>query len=100
MAPKTRPQKSGDDDSVRGRMTETAEKTTEELKVERNRMEYFLEMGFEDTMAALLAHSHVDWHRMKDLLDQGCARDLAVRILMGTDANGNHDPTWVEHNAA
>jgi len=60
-----------------------------------NRKEWFQSIGFDDTAAALLAYSNISPHGMKDLLDKSCPRDLAMRILMGTDANGLDDPTFV-----
>src|SRR5574337_1667993 len=57
------------------------------------RRERFQQMGYDETRAALLAHSNIDLHRMEDLLGKGATPEQALRILMGTDVFGD-DPTW------
>lgn len=66
-----------------------------ETKVLDWRNDMFSDMGFDDVMAGLLAHSSVDTHMMRSLLLNGCPHETAVRILLGTDYQGD-DPDFVE----
>jgi len=73
--------------------TEVMVRMNHDAAVLENRQSYFADLGFDDVMAALLAHSNISPHGMQDLLDKGCPPETAVHILMGTDANGLDDPT-------
>ena len=70
-----------------------AETQTHEKRVLEWRNESFDAMGFDEVMAALLAHTHIDMAQMRDLLANGCQHETAVRILMGTNFLGD-DPEW------
>jgi hypothetical protein len=62
-------------------------------QVLRWRRDVFAGQGFDEVMAALLAHSNIDTHQMGDLIRAGCPPEVASRILMGTDFQGD-DPHW------
>lgn len=56
---------------------------TEEERVFKNRMLRFLELGFEERDAELLAHaSYVDWHEAERLIQRNCSVSLAFEILI------------------
>lgn len=54
--------------------------TGEEREVEDWRYRMFRELGLRPDDAAQLAHSHVDWHEVKRLLENGCSPELVLRI--------------------
>jgi hypothetical protein len=68
-----------------------------EEKVLNWRNAMFKAMGFDEVMAALLAHSSVDTHKMRGLLADGCPHETAVRILLGTNFQGD-DPDWLDEH--
>jgi len=59
------------------------------------RKDQFERQGFDDVMAALLAHTAIDLRTMEEYVSNGCPHETAVRILMGTDFHGD-DPNWTE----
>lgn len=63
-------------------MEGTATTVCEDETVLRHRMVCFLLLGYSVEIAELLASSTLDWHEVEDLLQRGCPRDLAVRILV------------------
>ena len=75
---------------VRPRITDP-ELSDEDRQVIEWRQFRFRELGFSAKVADALAESKVDLWATKKLLDQGCDRDLAITIVLGTDAMGNHD---------
>jgi len=74
-------------------MAKVASRHDEEVLLWRK--ESYERLGFDDVMAALLAHTAIDITTMQGLLDSGCPHETAVRILMGTDFHGD-DPNWTE----
>ena len=56
---------------------------TEQERVERWRTEEFLRAGFDPGAASeLAARFDIDLHAAVELLDRGCAPELALRILL------------------
>lgn len=54
---------------------------------EQERAQALLEMGFDATQALLLATTkrmggHVDLEQVRNMLDAGCAHELALRIML------------------
>lgn len=59
------------------------------------RQHEFERLGYATDDASALAETRIDIHDMQKLLDSGCPRELAWRILMGTMWSGS-DPLWIE----
>lgn len=58
-----------------------------------NRRYRFDRMGFVSYVAEFLTRSRIDVTQMEKLLEAGCSRDTAVRILMGSMWSGD-DAQW------
>ena len=54
----------------------------EETRVARWRYDQFRALGFEAEDAFLLSSSSVDLHAARTLMELGCSRPLALRILL------------------
>ena len=54
----------------------------ERSKVESWRLHVLMEAGFPLPLAEKIAHSEADLHRAVELVDQGCAHETAVEILL------------------
>jgi hypothetical protein len=65
-------------------MTETVELPveSERSKVESWRLHVLIQAGYPLPVAERLAGSDADLHRAVELVDQGCAHDLAASILL------------------
>lgn len=47
----------------------------------KNRMTRFLELGFPELEASILADSEADWHEAQSMIDDGCPVEIAFDIL-------------------
>ena len=54
----------------------------ESKKVEGWRVQVLIEPGYPLVLAERLAASEIDLHEAVELLEHGCSRDLAYRILI------------------
>ena len=65
-------------------MTETldVQVETERSKVESWRLHVLIQAGYPLPLAEKLAGSEADLHRAVELVDQGCAPELATSILL------------------
>lgn len=74
-------------------MAETEDMTVvqEDLVVLEWREEQFRLLGFKTREARNLANSRVELGRMRTLIDQGCDKVIAARILEGTDQLGRDE---------
>ena len=54
----------------------------EESRVARWRFDQFCTLGFDNNDAFLLAISRVDLHSARELVGNGCPRELALEILL------------------
>jgi hypothetical protein len=65
-------------------MTETIEiyEETERSKVESWRLHVLIQAGYPLPLAEKLAGSEADLHRAVELVDHGCAHEIAASILL------------------
>jgi hypothetical protein len=54
----------------------------EHQRLRRWRYRQFVDLGFQDTDASLLAEAGIDWHVAQDLVEAGCSNEHAVKILL------------------
>ena len=53
----------------------------ERCRVELNRFSHFRELGLQPHLAVRAVDDGIDWHDLKELLEQGCQLELAMEIL-------------------
>jgi hypothetical protein len=72
----------------------------EEKNVLTWRQDQFRKLGVNPKVSDVLAESNVDIWRMKKLLEKGCDAQVALDILIGTNAMGWEDhvytPEWFD----
>jgi hypothetical protein len=62
-------------------MTQTIETADERARVETWRLHVLMEAGYPIPLAERLAHSGADLHQAVELVQAGCAPELATEIL-------------------
>jgi hypothetical protein len=50
-------------------------------RIENWNISQFLRMGFSISEATFATDNHIDWHEAERLIENGCTRETALRIL-------------------